>query len=84
MKLWSGFIIRVVGSSYFTLVQFFFSIFPYQCNGSFYSGEGLTIFEVNRRSGRKEVFFYAALFFLSSCGVKIETKTAVYETTEET
>ena len=70
---------------FYTCSIFFFSIFPYQCNGSFYSGEGLTIFEVNRRSGRKEVFFYAALFFfLSSCGVKIETKTAVYETTEET
>ena len=54
MKLWSAFIIRVMGFSYFTLVQFFFSIFPYQCNGSFYSGEGVTVFELNRRSGRKE------------------------------
>ena len=63
MKLWSAFIIRVMGSPYFTLAQFFFSIFPYQCNGSFYSCEGLMIFEVNRRSGRKEVFVYAALFF---------------------
>ena len=49
-----------------------------------HSSEGVTIFELNRRSGRKEVFFYAALFFLSSCGTKIETKTPVYETTEET
>ena len=82
MKLWSGFIIRVVGSSYFTLVQFFFSIFPYQCNGSFYSGEGLTN-STGGVVGRKYSFMQLS-FFLSSCGVKIETKTAVYETTEET
>jgi len=68
---------------FYTCSIFFFPI-PYQCNGFFYSGEGVTIFELNRGSGRKEVFIYAGLSFLSSCGMKTETKTAVYETSEET
>ena len=45
----------------------------------FYSAEGVTIFEGNRRSGREQVVSYAALFFLSSRCLKIKTKTALYQ-----
>ena len=42
--------------------------------GSFYSGEGVTMFGGNRRSGREEIDSVRSFCFLSSRSVKIETK----------
>ena len=54
-----------------------FSQFHTNVTALFYSAEGVTIFEGNRRSGRESPM--QLFFFLSSHYLKIKTKTAVYE-----